>query len=70
MKEYKKTDKYKEYHKEYRKSEKYKEHNKEYDNQLCIYNGEPLTINALRKRFKRMGIDHPTAEAKKYLLNK
>ena len=56
---YKKTDKYKESN---RKS------NKKYNNQLCFYNGETLTLNALRCRFLRRGIDHPNIEAKKYLL--
>lgn len=81
MKKYRKTDKGKESHrkannkyrksdkyKEYRKSDKIKEYQKEYRNQLCSYNGETLTLNALSKRFKRQGIDNPTAEAKKYLL--
>ena len=58
-KEYQKSDKCKQYHKEY---------HKEYDNQLCFYNGEILTLNALRKRFCRAGIPHPVLEAKKYLL--
>ena len=39
-----------------------------YDNQLCRYNSEILTLNALRKRFKKSGIAHPTIEAKKYLV--
>lgn len=81
QKEYQKSDKYKEYQKEYQKSDKYKEYQKsdkyketqrkaqnKYDNQLCCYNGEKLTLCALRMRFKRQGIDHPTIEAKKYLL--
>ena len=80
--EYRKTDKYKEYQKEYQKSDKYKEyqksdkyketHNKcqkEYQNQLCLYNGETLTLNALVIRFRRAGISNPTQEAKKYLKN-
>ncbi len=57
--EYHKTDKYKESHR--------KASNK-YNNQLCCYNGETLTLDALRHRLKRMGIEHPTLEAKKYLL--
>ena len=61
MKEYNKTDKCKKYHKEY---------NKEYKNQLCCYNGEILTLNALSIRFLRKGISNPTQEAKKYLLVK
>ena len=72
-KEYKKTDKYKEYQKEYQKTDKrkkyQKEYQKEYHNQLCSYNGETLTLNALSQRFRRMGIDHPTQEAKKYLVH-
>ena len=58
--------------KEYQKSDKGKEShrkaNNKYDNQLCFYNGETLTLNALTMRFKRKGIPHPTLEAKKYLL--
>lgn len=59
-KKYQKSDKYKKYHKKY---------NKEYANQLCRYNGEVLTLNALRIRFKRAGVEHPTLEAKQYLQN-
>ena len=59
----------KKYHKKYNKSDKYKEYQKEYRNQHCCYNGETLTLNALRLRFKRKGIDHPIQEAKKYLLH-
>ena len=47
-----------------------KEHQKEYDSQLCFYNGETLTLSALRGRLGRRGIPHPQIEAKKYLLNK
>ena len=68
------TERYKEsqkkYDKEYKKSDKYKEYQKEYRNQLCFYNGETLTLNALRKRFRSQGLANPTQEAKKYLLNK
>ena len=59
LKEYHKSDKCKEYQKEF-----YKEHN----NQLCLYNGQTMTLNALSMRFKRKGIPHPTQEAKKYLI--
>ena len=58
---YQKSDKGKESH---RKS------NNKYNSQLCCYNNETLTLNALKKRFWRQGISHPTQEAKKYLLNK
>ena len=45
-----------------------KEYKKEYNNQLCFYNGETLTLCALSTRFGRAGIEHPTKEAKKYLV--
>ena len=70
-------EKYKEYYKEYqkeyhKKSDKYKKYQKEYqnkyNNQLCCYNGEALTLNALSARFRRAGIEHPAAEAKKYII--
>ena len=63
----------KEYSKEYHKSDKYKESNKKarnkYHNQLCSYNGETITLDTLRARFRRAGIEHPTLEAKKYIIN-
>ena len=72
------TERYKERHKErnreYRKSNKFKEYQKEYNNrytnQLCFYNGETLTLNALRTRFRRRGIPNPTQEAKKYIIKR
>ena len=71
-KEYNKSDKRKEYQKEYEKTEKRKKYKKEYDkeynNQLCYFNNEVLTLTALKTRFFRKGIPHPTQEAKKYLL--
>ena len=73
-KEYRKIhrDELNKYQKEYRKSDKFKEHQKEYNNrytnQLCCYNGETLTLNALSMRFRRRGISNPTIEAKKYLV--
>ena len=69
-KEYEKTEKRKKANKEYKKTDKYKKYNKEYKKQLCYFNGETLTLNALSQRFERQGIIHPTLEAKKYLLNK
>ena len=56
--------------KKYEKTDKCKKYRKEYHNQLCLYNGETLTLAALAMRFSRAGISNPTAEAKKYLLNK
>ena len=61
-------ERYKEFHKEYQKSNKGKEAQKKYYNQLCNYNGQTLTLNALSTRFSKAGIAHPTQEAKKYLL--
>ena len=48
--------------------ERRKEWHKEYDNQLCYYNNETITLCALKTRFRRQGIPHPTAEAKRYLI--
>ena len=67
-KEYDKSDKCKRYRKEYEKSDKCKRYRKEYQNQLCSYNGEELTLNALRMRFYKAGIEHPAIEAKKYII--
>ena len=52
----------------YKKSQR-KAQNKYYS-QLCCYNGETLTLQALRLRFKSQGIEHPVIEAKKYLIKK
>ena len=65
---YLKSDKGKEYQKEYNKTDKRKKARKEYENQLCFFNGETLTLCALKARFMKQGIDHPTLEAKKYLI--
>ena len=51
-----------------RRKEYNKEYIKEYNKQLCSYNGETLTLCALSMRFQRSGVEHPTKEAKKYLL--
>jgi len=73
QRKYNQTEKRKEYNKErlkvYRQSEKGKEYMKKYFSQLCFYNGETLKLNTLTQRFCRAGIEHPTDEAKKYLLN-
>ena len=68
QKKYQKSDKGKESQKKYNKSDKGKESKKKYNSQLCCYNCETLTLGALRTRFQRAGIPHPTLEAKKYLL--
>lgn len=67
----------KKFHKEYYWTDKGKEASKKatrkfqkkYYSQLCFYNGKKLTLRALYLRFYRAGIEHPTLEAKKYLLN-
>ena len=65
-------ERYKKYNKKYQKTEKGKKSRRKaankYESQLCRYNGEVLTLNALSKRFLRAGISHSTQEAKKYLL--
>lgn len=58
------VERYKKWH----QSEKGKEANRKYHSQLCSYNGETLTLNTLSARFRKVGIEHPTKEAKKYLL--
>ena len=73
QKKYNKSDKRKESQKKYQKSDKGKKARRKssnkYYNQLCFYNGETLTLCALRTRFRRLGISNPTQEAKKYLKN-
>ena len=61
---------HKEQRKQYRESHKEEilKQKKQYNNQLCYYNGQTLKLNALVTRFYRAGIEHPTIEAKKYLL--
>ena len=39
-----------------------------YENQLCYFNNEVLTLATLSMRFIKAGIQHPTLEAKKYLI--
>jgi group I intron endonuclease len=51
---------------------RYKNHKKvyfkSYNNRKCIYNGKPYTFHALTCKLSRQGVEHPTLEAKKYLL--
>lgn len=49
--------------------EEYITYQKEYKNQLCFYEGETLTLNALSIRFLKQNISNPTLEAKKYLVS-
>lgn len=80
QRKYRQTEEGKEYQKEYMKKYRHTERGKEvnrkqarkdmkkYHNQLCCYKGETLTLNALSARFRKAGIEHPTVEAKKYLI--
>ena len=65
---YRQSDKGKKSHRKYNKSDKGKESKRKYQNQLCLFKGETMTLNALSSRFRRQGIDHPNIEAKKYLI--
>ena len=60
----------KQYNKQYRKehADSIKQQKKQYDNKQCLYENEILTLCALKTRFVRQGIEHPTQEAKKYLI--
>ena len=75
------ADSIKQYQKQYRKehADSIKQYNKEhadsirqqqkqYHNQQCLYENEIITLNTLSSRFSRQGIEHPTLEAKKYLI--
>ena len=52
----------------YKQSEKGKEYRRKYLQQLCLYNGETLTLNTLRARFHKAEVEHSYLEAKKYLI--
>ena len=64
------TDNIKQYKKQYYKehADNIKQKTKQYRNQKCLYENELLSFAALIKRFAKQGIEHPTLEAKKYLL--
>ena len=57
--------------KKYQQSEKGKsasrKYNRKYWSKQCNYKGETLTLQALYLRFRRVGIENPILEAKKYL---
>ena len=50
------------------KANKIRQQQKQYHNQQCLYENELLSLNTLSTRFSRQGIEHPTQEAKKYLI--
>lgn len=54
-----------EWNKEHR--EYFQEYTKKYFAQICIYEGEEMTLSGLAQRFKKQGIERPVTEAKKYL---
>ena len=60
----------KQYNKQYYKenTDSIKQYQKQYNNQQCLYENEILSLGALSKRFAKKGIQHPTLEAKKYLI--
>ena len=68
QKQYRKenADKIKQYRKE--NADNIKQQKKQYYNQQCLYKNELLSLNTLSTRFYRQGIEHPTLEAKKYLI--
>ena len=68
QKKYEQSEKGKKCKKKYEQSEKGKKSQNKYNNQLCLFNGETLTLCALSTRFSRAGISNPTSEAKKYLI--
>ena len=68
IRKYNQSEKGKESIRKYNQSEKRKEYIRKYYSQLCEYNGETLTLSALRSRFQKMKIPHATQEAKKYLI--
>ena len=68
-KKYNQSEKRKASQKKYNQSGKGKEYHMKYHNQLCEYNGETLTLNALGCRLRRAGVSHPVLEAKKHLIN-
>jgi len=69
-------EKYLQYQKQYHKQhyeankEQIAEYQKQYKSQLCEYNGKTITLHGLECRFRRMGIEHPILEAKKYIIEK
>lgn len=51
-----------------RKKKTHRTSSNNYESQLCCYNNEVLTLATLSMRFIKAGIEHPTLEAKKYLI--
>lgn len=64
------ADSIRQYKKQYKKehADSIKQRQKQYYKQQCLYENELLTLAALKSRFVKKGIDHPTQEAKKYLV--
>ena len=74
IKQYRKenADNIKQYQKQYRKenADSIKQQQKQYHDRQCLYKNEILSLNTLSTRFSRQGIEHPTLEAKKYLIQR
>lgn len=68
-KRYEQSEKYKESLVKYKQSDKSKARYKRHNSRLCFYNNETLRFGTLVARFIRAGIEHPSVEAKKYLLH-
>ena len=64
------ADAIKQYKQQYYKenADAIKQHQQQYYKRQCLYKGEILSLCALRNRFIKKGIQHPTQEAKKYLM--
>lgn len=60
------ADNIKQYYKE--NADNIKQQQKQYRKQQCLYENELLSLDTLRCRFAKKGIQHPTLEAKKYLI--
>lgn len=52
-----------------RQKERAKKNTKKYNNQICLYNGEEIKLITLSSRFRKLGIQNPSSEAKKYLIS-
>lgn len=68
LKRYEQSEKYKESLVKYQQSDKSKARYKRHNSRLCFYNSETLRFGALVARFIRAGVEHPSVEAKKYLM--
>jgi len=68
LKEYNQSERRKESYRRYRQSDKSKARYKRHNSRLCFYNSETLKFGALVARFIKAGVEHPSVEARKYLI--